>query len=404
MTERLYYHDASLLSFEARVVRVEAGTGGQAMVVLDRTAFYPTSGGQPHDVGRLDAAAVVDVLDGEAGEILHVVDAVERALMVGQVVGGQIDGPRRFDHMQQHTGQHVLSAAFERVFGVPTASVHLGATVSTIDLDREVTLSEITRAEDEANRVVWEDRPVMVRFVDADEALRLPLRKDPKRTGAVRLVEVEAFDLSACGGTHVSRTGSVGVIAVAGWERFKGGTRLTFVCGGRALDSHRRLRDTVTAASRVLSVAAAEITPAIEKLREEARLRERRLADQDAELVAYRAGEWRARAETIGPYRSVIRHDPTADGALLKAMAQAIVEGDAGLVAVIVGGGTPAPIVAARSAGVLFDAGAFIRSLTSLLGGRGGGRPELAQGGVGADADRVLVAARDVLAAGLPRS
>ena len=159
----------------------------------------------------------------------------------GQVVHGEIDWPRRFDHMQQHTGQHVLSAAFDQLFGVRTVSFHLGAAVSTIDLAREMSPAEIAAAEAEANRVVWEDRPVAIRFADAEEAARLPLRKEPARGGMLRLIDVEDFDLSACGGTHVARTGGIGVIAVASWERFKGGQRLEFLCGGRALAGYRTL-------------------------------------------------------------------------------------------------------------------------------------------------------------------
>lgn len=401
MTERLYYDDASLLAFDARVLRSEPGPDGRARVLLDRTAFYPASGGQPHDLGRLGDAAVEDVVDAEAGEVLHV---VERGLAVGQVVRGEVDASRRFDHMQQHTGQHVLSAAFEHLFGVATVSFHMGAAVSTIDLGREVTPAEISAAENEANRVVWEDRSVIVRVVEAGEAARLPLRKESKRTGAVRLVEVEGFDLSACGGTHVARTGSIGVVVAIAWERFKGGSRLSFACGRRALESHRRLRDTVTAATRLLSVGAPEVVPAIERMRDEARARERRIADQGVELVAYRAAAWRAAAETIGSCRSVLRADPAADGQVVKALAQAIVAGQTGLVAVIVGGGSPAPVAAARSDGAAFDAGSFMRALTSALGGRGGGRPELAQGGVGAEPDRVLAKARQILADDSPAS
>src|SRR5262252_4233926 len=157
----------------------------------------------------------------------------------GASLHGAIDWDRRFDHMQQHTGQHVLSAAFDKLFGVRTVSFHLGGAVSTIDLAREMSEAEIAAAETEANRIVWEDRPVTIRFADAEEAARLPLRKESVRGGTLRLIEVEQFDLSACGGTHVARTGGIGLIAVASWERFRGGQRLEFLCGGRALTGYR---------------------------------------------------------------------------------------------------------------------------------------------------------------------
>src|SRR5262249_52060133 len=158
-----------------------------------------------------------------------------------------VDWARRFDHMQQHTGQHVLSAAFERLFHIRTVSFHMGAEASTIDLAREATPAEIAAAEDNANRVVWEDRPVAIRYASAEEAAKMPLRKEPVRGGTLRLIDVADFDLSACGGTHVARTGAIGVIVVSRWERFKGGQRVEFLCGGRALRAYRLLRDAATA-------------------------------------------------------------------------------------------------------------------------------------------------------------
>src|SRR4029077_13482463 len=191
--------------------------------------------------GTLNASRVVDVMDDENGAVVHVVDGT--VPVVGEAVHGVVDWRRRFDHMQQHTGQHVLSAAFVHLFGVKTVSFHLGTDVSTIDLAREVTAREIAAAEDEANRIVWEDRAVTIRYANAEEAAALPLRKKPARTGTLRLIDVEGFDLSACGGTHVSRTGAVGLIAVTAWERFKGGHRLEFACGNRVLVRFRTLRD-----------------------------------------------------------------------------------------------------------------------------------------------------------------
>ena len=220
MTNRLYYTDPYLQAFDATVTAVDR-VGDRTVVALDRTAFYPTSGGQPYDTGTLGALRVVDVFDRDDGSIAHVVEGIPP--QPGQQVRGEIDWRRRFDHMQQHTGQHVLSAAFEHLFRVRTVSFHLGADVSTIDLARETTAAEIDAAEREANRVVWEDRPVTIRFASAEEAASLPLRKEPKREGTLRLIDVERFDLSACGGTHVARTGAIGIIAVAAWERFKGG-------------------------------------------------------------------------------------------------------------------------------------------------------------------------------------
>jgi alanyl-tRNA synthetase len=393
MTERLYYLDSLRRSFDSRVLSCDDDGQGRFRVVLDRTAFYPTSGGQPHDTGTLGGAPIVDVVDGDDGVITHIAAA---ALTAGTQVSAAIDWARRFDHMQQHTGQHVLSAAFDRGYAVRTTSFHLGAETATIDLAREVTPKEIEGAEAEANRVVWEDRPVTVRFVSEEEAAALPLRKEPVRTGKLRLVDVTDFDLSACGGTHVPATGMIGVIAIAGWERFKGATRLTFVCGGRAVRSHTRLRNVVTAATRVLSVLPEELPAAIERLQSDVKEEGRSVKRLTEELARFRAEEYRARATAIGPWRGVLSALPSPDAAQLKTLAQAIVSAP-GMIVVFVGEGQPAPTVLARSADVPVDAGAWMKRAAADLGGRGGGRAEQAQGGLEADAARVLEYAEQTL-------
>ncbi len=225
--------------------------------------------------------------------------SLDGPLDVGAQVQGDIDWPRRFDHMQQHTGQHVLSAAFDRVCQARTESFHLGTTTATIDLHRAVTPAEIAAAEAEANRVVWEDRAVQVRFVSAEEAAALPLRKDSGRTGTLRLIEVADFDLSACGGTHVARTGGIGVIAVTGWEKFKGGTRVEFQCGGRALARMREWRDALAATNRLLSVSPIELAPAIERLQGENKALARTARGFQEQLATHVAAELVASGERV---------------------------------------------------------------------------------------------------------
>jgi len=210
MTERLYYTEPARRAFDAVVTAIVDHEGAPA-VVLDRTAFYPTSGGQPHDTGRLGTTEVLNTIDDDE-RVLHVVRA---PLAVGDAVHGEIDWARRFDHMQQHTGQHVLSAAFDRVLDNRTMSFHMGGESATIDLARDVSLADAERCVDEANRIVWEDRPVSIRFASAEEAAQLPLRKEPVRQGPLRLIDIRDFDLSACGGTHVARTGEIGALRVA---------------------------------------------------------------------------------------------------------------------------------------------------------------------------------------------
>jgi alanyl-tRNA synthetase len=393
MTHRLYYNDPYLQAFDATVSRVEP-RGDRLAVWLDRTAFYPTSGGQPFDTGTLGSSRasgafrVVDVVDEEDGTIAHLVEPGTATLESGQAVHGAVDWPRRFDHMQQHTGQHVLSAAIARLFSVRTLSFHMGAAVSTIDVARELSWAEVTAAENEANRVVWEDRPVGIRFASAEEAAAMPLRKEPARGGTLRLIDVEAFDLSACGGTHVARTGGIGVIAIASWERFKGGQRISFLCGGRALAGYRALRDTVTGAVRLLSVLPEELPGSIERLQAEAKEQKRVLTAVSTELSRYRAEELatsavevRLKTDSSGsPARRLVARVVDADASGLKALASAITAKPGHLV-VLVSTTMPALVVVARSSDVGLSAQQLLASLLATFGGRGGGKSDFAQGG-----------------------
>ncbi len=436
MTERLYYTDPYKREFDAAIVRVDR-RDGRAHVTLDRTSFYPTSGGQPFDTGTLGDLRVVDVADEDDGTITHVVEdaghdsgegvkhdviegvghdviegvghdfsraedgGADAPLAVGRTVHGVIDWPRRFDHMQQHTGQHVLSAAFDRLFGVRTVSFHLGASASTIDLAprqgsgqaHELPPRDIAAAESEANRIVWENRPVTIRFADAEEAARMHLRKEPKREGRLRLIDVEGFDLSACGGTHVAQTGAIGIIAIGSWERFKGGQRVEFRCGGRALDRLRSLRDTAAAAMRLLSVTAEELPEAIERFQTEARDQKRALTALQTELARYRAAELAASGEVTARGRLVLRAID-GDANMLKSLAAAITAAP-GVVAVLVSTATPSLAVVARSGDVALPANQVLAALIARFGGRGGGRPELAQGGgLSGSPQEILEAAR----------
>jgi alanyl-tRNA synthetase len=389
VTERLYYTDAYLREFDADVVSVHEIEGRHA-VVLDRTAFYPASGGQPFDLGTIETARVVDVVDREDGAVAHVIEGEPPA---GRV-RGRIEWDRRFDHMQQHTGQHVLSAAFERVTGVRTLSFHLGAASATIDLEREVTPDEIARAEWAANDVVWDNRPVSIRFVDAEDAVSLPLRKEPARTGRLRLIDIEHFDLSACGGTHVERTGAIGLIAVSSWERFRGGTRLEFRCGMRALREHRSLRETVTAGLRLLSAAPGELPAAIERLQGENRDLRRRTKDLDARLAAFEADALAESAEEIGGRRVVIAALEGLDMTGLKTVAQHITARPK-YVAAIFTPASPYTIVIAAARDAAFDSSALLKKLVAEFGGKGGGRGELAQGGgLEGGLDQIVAAVR----------
>jgi alanyl-tRNA synthetase len=396
MTDRIYYTEPSCRSFEATITRLGEHDGRPA-VVLNRTAFYPTSGGQPFDTGRLGSVSVIETVD-DGDEILHV---VSEPVSAGVAVKGEIDWPRRFDHMQQHTGQHVLSAAFDRLIENRTIGFHMGAETSTIDLLREATAAEIERAVDEANRVVSENREVSVRFVSADEAARLPLRKEPVREGTLRLIEISEFDLSACGGTHVSRTGAIGMIAVTSAERFRGGSRLTFVCGARALHSFRTLRDAVAGAVRVLSVLPHELAGAIERTQVEAKESRKTVSRLQGMLAGHEAARLLSEASSGDGVRVVTKRVAGWDASGLKAIATALAA-HSNVAAVLVSSGEPIAVVVARSQDVALDASKALRALLVRFGGRGGGRPDLAQGaGLVGHADDILAFARDLVAAGL---
>ena len=384
MTTRLYYDDSLLLEFDATVIGASEHEGRPA-VTLDRTAFYPTSGGQPFDTGTLGGASVIDVVDDESGDILHVLD---RALEPGAAVKGAIDRARRLDHMQQHTGQHILSAAFERLHQARTVSFHLGAEASTIDLDREVGTAAVAAAERLANDVVWDDRAVAVRYASDEEAAAMPLRKESKRTGTLRLVEVPGCDLSACGGTHVPRTGVIGMIAVSGTERFKGGLRVSFVCGARALSRFGRMRAALDESVRRISVHPEELPAAIGRLQDENKAQRQTIRAQQEKLAGSEAEALRARAEPAGDVRLVVAHVPGWDALGLKLLASSLTAGP-GVAAALVGDGAPAPVVIARSDDGALDAGAVLRAVIDQLGGKGGGKPGMAQGAVSAAPDRV---------------
>ena len=372
MTERIYYTDPYCRAFDAVVTRACVHEGRPA-AILDRTAFYPTSGGQPFDTGRLGDAQVVETVDAD-GDVVHILSA---PLGDGAGVRGDIDWTRRFDHMQQHTGQHMLSAAFDRLFDNRTMSFHMGADAATIDLAREAQPADVERAIDEANRVVWEDHPVSVRFASPAEAAALALRKEPVREGTLRLIDIQDFDLSACGGTHVARTGAVGAIAALAAERFRGGTRLTFVCGGRVVRHLRTYRDAIAGSIRTLSVLPAELPAAVERIQSDARDQRKTIKALQEQLATHEAARLVAAAAESAGVRVVVEVLDGWDAGGLKAIAAAAVARARACVVLV----SKDALVVARAPGVSLDANAVLRQLTERFGGKGGGKPDLAQGG-----------------------
>jgi alanyl-tRNA synthetase len=373
MTERLYRDDPYLLEFHARVV-ARRDDQGRPAVVLDRTAFYAESGGQPWDTGELGGARVLAVVE-RGDEIVHVLD---RPLEEGAAVRGRVDAERRRDHRQQHHGQHLLSRAFVDLHAAQTISFHLGADVSTIDLDREVGEAAVRAAEDRANEVVWEGRPVTVRVVSRAEAAAAGIKVPEEAGDAVRLVDAAGFDAQACGGTHPRTTSEVGVVLVLDHERYKGGSRVRFVCGHRAVSAFRRraavLADLATVFSSSLEDLPSAARRAVETIAESERQRrlllERALEGEARRLLADHAER---------PALVVATYDgwPPAD---LRVLAQKLVA-LAPAVALLGSRADKAHLVFAQSAGLGHDVPGLLRQAVAALGGRGGGKGDLAQGG-----------------------
>ena len=384
-TELLYYRDSYLREFRARVVGVRSA-GEATAVSLDRTAFYPTSGGQPNDLGKIGALSVRDVQINESGEVAHILEAGARgsgaALSVGQEVPCVVDWQRRFDHMQQHTGQHVLSAAFVRLFRFETVSFHLGTETSTIDLAApSVVPRHLAEAEELANQIVIENRPVRIQFRDAgtlDEAL---LRRAVNREGELRLIEVEDFDLCPCGGTHVARTGEIGPIFLRKVERVKGNWRVEFVCGWRAIRVAKADFGTLAEAAAMFSCALEEVPGLVRK-----QFEERKQMDQDRgqlwkRLVEYEAREVLATATVEAGRRIIVKVFEAADANYLRQLATRLISEES-VTVLFANRVTPAAVIFAQSANLPGDMGALLRAVLEKSGGKGGGSKQFAQGSV----------------------
>jgi alanyl-tRNA synthetase len=393
VTERLYRDDPYLLDFDAVVVARRLHDDRPA-VVLDRTAFYAESGGQPWDTGTLGGSRVVAVVE-ENGDILHVLDAP----ITEDRVHGQVNGPRRLDHMQQHHGQHLLSRALVEVASARTLSFHLGAEEVTIDLDRHVSDEDLPKAETRTNAIVWQARPVSVREVTRQEAESLlassvgrlhggpaPDERAHNRSARalddagerIRLIEVQGFDVQACGGTHPRSTAEVGVVLVLSHERYKGGSRIRFVCGHRAVAAVHRRQQVLDEVGAAFSSGLAGLAEAGRRVLSQLRESERRGQDL---LDRAMEGEARRLLAEAGASAGVVVHAydgwPAADLHVLAGHLVAL----APCVALLGSRADKAHLVFAQSEGLPHDVPALLREALVLVGGRGGGRGNLAQGG-----------------------
>ncbi len=372
ITERLYYTDATLVEFNASVI---AHDDTRCRIVLDRSAFYPTSGGQPHDTGVLAGIRVVDVVE-EHDQVLHV---LESPLPLGVTdVSGTVNWPRRFDHMQQHSGQHLLSALFEDQFGWPTVSVHFGAESASLDLASDTVDPDALReAERIANVYVAENREISVSFENAETATGL--RKPSERGGVLRIVSIAGLDKNACGGTHVSRTGAIGPVLLRKSERARGATRVEFRCGARAI-ARARADYEITQQIGVLLSAAAEETPAlVNALQTELRNTSKDRARLLEQLAAFEA---RALYDTTAPAdngrRIHVVHLSNAPVASMQSLAQQFIQGPHAVF--LASSAAPAAVLLAASEDSGLDAGRMLREALQHVGGRGGGTPRVAQG------------------------
>jgi alanyl-tRNA synthetase len=380
-TERLYYNDSHLIEFEARVVDVTERVSGWAAVVLDRTAFYPTGGGQPSDTGTLNGARVVECIDdGERG-VLHVVQNFMPAR--DTTVEGRIDWARRLDHMQQHTGQHILSQAFVQLFNAPTKSFRVLEQSCEIDIElQNPSVEVIERAVELANNVVWEDRAITIHNVSAAQAEAMPLRKEPSREGELRLIEIEGFDLTPCGGTHAYRTGEVGMIAMRSWVRAKGLTRVEFVAGMRALADYRRANKSARDAAALFSCGRDDVAQHAAQLVEETKeLRRQVRALEEIEAGVEAESLFSSAVPRTDGTRVVAHVFASHEGEFLKKVAFDLIAHPKTIALLGSREKEVAKLVFARSADAPGDMNVLMREACALLDGRGGGKPEMAQGG-----------------------
>jgi alanyl-tRNA synthetase len=391
-TDRLYYHDSFLYDFDAHVVEA-FDSNGRTAIVLDRTAFYPTSGGQVHDLGIVTAGGqqitVTEVADDETGRVLHF---TSEPLAVGAQVHGRVDAARRLDHVQQHSGQHVLSAAFIRLFNMPTVSFHMGEESCTIDLETNgLSAAQALKAEQLANELIAEDRPVAIRFVPLEEARQLGLRKlPPKQTGDLRLIDITDFDLTACGGTHVRATGQIGSILLRKIEKVKQGVRVEFVCGLRSVNTARRDYTTLTEAAALYSSHIYDLPEQVSKSQAEAKAASKaqhKLLEELAELSAERL-----LAQIAGASQVITQFFPDRDVVFIKLLAQKLTAGKSNVVALLASGVGQPTLVFAQTPGQKSNMGQLMKDAMAQLGGRGGGSADMAQGGLPAnslDVDRL---------------
>ena len=401
MTDRLYYRDSFLYEFEGEICDITETP--RPAVTLDRTAFYPTSGGQIHDTGWITSSGakhrVTEVADTEGGGVVHYLEAPVKELAPGSRIRGEVDVVRRRDHMQQHSGQHILSAAFVRLFNMPTVSFHMADDYCSIDLDTlSLTKEQIESAERLANEIILENRAVDIRFVTREEAGKLGLRKiPPTERDELRLIDITDFDLTACGGTHVRQTGQIGCILLRKTERVRQGYRVEFVAGLRAVAAALRDFTTLTETAALFSAHIYDLPQQATKSLEEIKALRKQRAESLEELAAAQAAALLAETPEVVGRKLVVRVFSDRDVNFLKLSAQKLTR-LAPNVVTLLGTTSPQPaLVFAQSGGQPFDMGARMKEIVARFGGRGGGSKDMAQGGI-ADSSQIEAALADARA------
>ena len=385
MSKRLYYEESYLQEFKGKILE-KVKIDGKPALILDKTCFYPTSGGQPNDLGYIQGVPIIDVIEDNE-KIIHVLkEGIKEGC--GDTIIGKIDWERRFDHMQQHLGQHILSGALMKLWSAETVSFHLGEEVCTLDIAKEeLTEEEAKKAEECANEIIFDNRPVKCYFVEGEEELkRLNLRKVPEKTGKIRIIEVEDFDLSACGGTHCRATGEVGMIKITKWEKRGEKIRLEFICGRRAWKDYFWKNEVIKNISNKLTIKDSELREAIDRMLEERKEIRKELKEFKEKLQDYEAkrliDESSLRDNRIKIINKVFEENNFQE---VRGLVQKIINLDDSVVVLAgiksKGEGEGAKILFACSRVLEYDMNGLIREAGKFIEGRGGGAPNFAQAG-----------------------
>lgn len=377
---KLFYKDPYLKTFETKILKQQQDKKGDVYITLEKTAFYPTGGGQPHDIGTLNGVKVLNV-EEVAGEIRHY---IERALPHSDdKVVGVIDWERRFDHMQQHTGQHILSAAFAQLYDIHTVGFHLGKDIVTIDLDiSELTEEIVGKAEKLANDMIMENRPIVTKWIEYDDLVNYPIRKTPSVKENIRLVIIDEFDYNGCGGTHHSATGEVGAIKVLNWERQRKKIRLYFVCGNRVIAQFDQKQKGLVELTGLLNRPEGELSEAVKRLLENVKKLEKELLESNEKILQYEANDLLAKSTIQNDTVVIIETFSDRSIQELQKLAKMIAEQEKrSLIFLLSENDNRYQLVCGRGSTNKMDMRTLMQESLSLIDGKGGGNKTLAQGG-----------------------